>query len=694
MPALGYVRVKRIAELTELLILGWMLSGVASVAFGQTESNQSESRLPENPFLTRGSEDPGWRFIRGPHFDGHSPEINLANEWPAEGPPVLWTRELGKGYSAFVADRGRVYTQYQNLSSQYVICLDADTGATLWEHRYDWPFEAAGVYPGPRATPTLAGDFVYFASPDGAVGCLESSAGKPVWSRDLKKEFQGRGTDFGYACSPTVVDGLVVMPVGGESASLVALDPKTGNTVWKSGADPASYTPALPIRAGGKRFIVGYLQNALVVCELETGRQVARLSLSTGYDEHSAWPIYQEPHLWISGPFRGGSQLLNLKLSLDFASSVEPVWIKRNLSNDILSSVYVDGAIYGFDVVDAQAKTHRPTRGHFRCIDWLTGTEHWSNAALELRAPQASTAGQPRIGHASVIAADGKLFLFNDTGELILARANAAQYEELGRATVLSGEIVWTPPALHRGRLYLRNHSRAVCLYVGSPELLSGSLRERTLRVADVPQRPYQDWAATILGIEPEYSFDLPNPVAFRDWYVVALVGAFLPAILLAGVARWLIGRRLKTYSWFIAGSVAFVLGMVGTTFASRWRNEFVFTWPVCLFVAFVPIAWQVRMPNRNSSELLPSSRLRSGFVVANFLIVCAVYFLVCRRLSLVFEWAFLAGFPCALPFLLIARYCASRENRWFAAGTLFALVAAFSAFYWSSVALLWLRYL
>ena len=49
-----------------------------------------------------------------------------------------------------------------------------------------------------------------------------------------------------------------------------------------------------------------------------------------------------------------------------------------------------------------------------------------------------------RIGHASVIVADGKMLLLNDTGELILARASSQEYEELARTLILGGEICWT----------------------------------------------------------------------------------------------------------------------------------------------------------------------------------------------------------------------------------------------------------
>jgi hypothetical protein len=148
----------------------------APEAAAQPDSDAVAAR--ENPFLAPGEPDRGWPFIRGPDFNGHSAEIHLANSWPSEGPPVLWNRPLGQGYSAFTAAGNRVFTQYQTLGGQYVICLNADTGQTLWEYRYDWPYEAGGVYPGPRATPTLADGGVYFAAPSGMVGCLS-------WEGDL-----------------------------------------------------------------------------------------------------------------------------------------------------------------------------------------------------------------------------------------------------------------------------------------------------------------------------------------------------------------------------------------------------------------------------------------------------------------------------------------------------------------------------
>src|SRR5262245_18729411 len=135
-----------------LTVLAIFVGRLYSVAHAVRSGSGSEI-LP-NPFLDHTEVDRGWPFVRGPACDGHSPEIGLADHWPDSGPPVLWARDLGHGYSSFVTSTNCVFTQYQSLAGQFVVCLSAETGETVWEYRYDWPYEPAGLYPGPRATPT------------------------------------------------------------------------------------------------------------------------------------------------------------------------------------------------------------------------------------------------------------------------------------------------------------------------------------------------------------------------------------------------------------------------------------------------------------------------------------------------------------------------------------------------------------
>jgi len=620
-----------------------------------------------NPFLPPGQVDRGWSQVRGPSYNGRSPEIGLAESWAAAGPPVLWTRRLGQGYSGYTAIGSRVFTQIQTLSGQFVACLHADTGETLWEHRYDWPFEPAGLYPGPRSTPTYSDGFVYFTGTNGLVGCLSAEQGKLIWSVNVKQKYREQDTGFGYSISPTVEEGKVILPVSGTGASLVALDVRDGSVVWASGDAKASYTPALPITLNGERQLIALLENTLAGFELGSGRQLWSVDLSHGYDEHSAWPLYAEPYLMICGPFRSGSTLYHL------SSGAEPKRVRQStlLSNDIFSSLLIDGQVYGFDLKDVQAKAHRPSRGVFRCLDFQTGEKRWET---------------DRVGHATVLEADGKLILFNDRGELILARASPEEYRELGRVPILTGEICWTQPTLYRGRLYVRNQSQAACLYLGAAALRPGSTTLVPTTAADIPQTRYFD-LAMILGVEPEYAFDLPSQEWLRDWYLAGLLILGAAGAVTAVVKR-LFRRMEMTTSWWLFWGVAFMLGAAGTTLLSLARSEFTFTWPVCVFVAFEATVYQNGWGRRG---LLTRPLLQSYATAGLFVLLCLGYFLLCRRLSLVTEWAFLAGFPAALPCTLLASYLAQGRHR--AVVAIAGTVLSFTAYYWGSVALLAWKY-
>lgn len=638
----------------------------------------------------------GWPSVRGVTFDAHSSETNIAEAWPEAGPPVLWVREIGQGYSAFVAGGQRVFTQAQSLAGQFVLCLDADTGETIWEHRYDLPYESIGVYPGPRSTPTLAEDKVVFTAPDGMVRCLDVSNGRERWTVSLDERYGLLGTEFGYSCGPTIVGKLVLLPAGGPGASIVALHLDDGREVWKSGNDAASYTPILPIVRNGRTCAVGFLRNALVICDLQTGRQLARLDLSNGYDEHSAWPLYQEPWLWIGEPFRAGSTLLKIP---DCSSdpneagpvpTIETVWKSKLMSNDVLSSVLVDGHVYGFDIMDAQSKTQRPSRGYFSCQEFLTGKITWAVGSEHPRRDWKTRAADDSfIGQAGIVVADGKLIMLNEIGELILARINAERFEQLARATVLGGELVWTPPILHRGRIYVRNQSRAVCIYIGKPEELNES-SQPLLSIADVPQTEYVDWTGMLLAIEPEYAFDIPSDEWLWNWFVVSismLLGGHILGWLLTFRSRGIAAaqRRLLISRW-----TAFLGGCAGTTVLGHVAGEFIFTWPLALFVVS-----DVAISNSRSRGGAVSSRqrFREGLSLVLLAVTNLAFFWLCRRLSLVFEWAFLAGPLASLPLQALVARWRRRLGILAPLVTILLECLAFTAFFGLSVAILKWKY-
>ncbi len=604
----------------------------------------------------------GWPHLRGPNYNGVSAETGIAESWPKGGPPVLWRIELGDGYSGFAAVGSRLYTQYQSLAGQRVVCLDADTGERIWRRRYGYPWQPDSDWPGPMATPTLSGGKVYFAGAFGLVGCLDAQSGRLLWSVNVTEKFEGEGTEYGCACSPLVEDGRVYLPVGGRGVAVVALSAEDGSVVWQSGDYVASYSPAYPITVGGRRQIVTYLRNDVVAFDAKTGRELWSYPWSKGYDEHAAWPVYEEPYLLTASAFRQGAKVLRLGAGTEGATA-DLVWKSKELSNDIFSSVILDGHIYGFDLHDLQPRQTRRAKGRFKCIKLATGEVCWST---------------DRTGHTNVLAADGKLILFNEAGELILARATPERYEEFCRAQIFSGQVCWTSPTLHRGRLYVRNHVYAACIYLGQPDRLEPGLLKQpgaqTLQVRGLLSKLEKIWRGSHL-----YA---PTAGQMLKWYGYC-VGVIVAAGILALLANALVKRSRPRHALVAFRAVfwggLFVLGAAGTpvlTFASR---EFVFTWPSALFAVYQAVLVVGEGARKGSVR----ERYIARASVIAFACLCFGYYHLCRSLFVVMGYGFLVGILPAFPVAIVAARRMVGRGR--PASDLGWAMASFSVYFWAS---------
>ena len=605
-----------------------------------------------------------WPHLRGPACTAVSAETGLAQSWPAEGPPVLWCIDLGQGFSGFAAVGDRLYTQVQWRSGQHVVCLDAATGRRIWQCRYGWPWKPDSTWPGPMATPTVEGGRVYVAGALGLVGCVRARDGRMLWSVNVTETFKGRGTEYGYACSPLVEDGKVFVPVGGKGAAVVALSADDGAVVWQAGDWPASYSPAFPITAGGRRQIVVYLQNVVVGFDPSDGRILWHHRLSDGYDEHAAWPLYEEPYLLTAAAFRGGATVLRLG-----AGPPEVVWHSDVLSNDVFSSLVLDGHVYGFDLHDLQPRPERAAAGLFKCLDLATGHVRWAT---------------DRTGHTTVVAADGKLILWTESGDLILARASPEAYEELARAPVFPGEVCWTAPALYGRRLFVRNHTRAACLWLGDPNELTAA--QRGTATASLARPAGRDRAQPVWSGRALYA---PTLAHMRRWFAFSMLGVLAPSAALALLA-WLAARRkrpdralARARATFAAA--AFLLGAGGTVVASRAAGEFVFTWPVALFVAFQATALVAAGARYGGGSEMKRARWHSRAAIVGLAVLCGVYAYLCRELAIMMGYGFLAGLVPAFPVAALAAWrMRVRQRAW---ADLLWTAVSFSAYFWASAA-------
>ena len=130
-----------------------------------------------------------WPQFLGPERNGVYRGPALAKAWPAEGPPVVWQRPVGQGFSGPVVSGDRLILHHRVGARTIVECLDARTGRELWQagHPTDYRDEF-GFDEGPRATPAIAGGRVFTFGAEGRLGCWSLADGTAVWSVDTEKE--------------------------------------------------------------------------------------------------------------------------------------------------------------------------------------------------------------------------------------------------------------------------------------------------------------------------------------------------------------------------------------------------------------------------------------------------------------------------------------------------------------------------
>jgi outer membrane protein assembly factor BamB len=151
------------------------------------------------------SDKTAWPQWGGPSRNFVVDDRDLATTWPAGGPRRLWQRPLGEGFSAIVTDGRTLYTLFRDGAADVAIALDAATGATVWQTRYDAPFNetcSERLGPVPRAAPLIAGDRLVTTSAGGLMNSFDRQTGRLIWTVNLLAQNADEVRACGYAASP------------------------------------------------------------------------------------------------------------------------------------------------------------------------------------------------------------------------------------------------------------------------------------------------------------------------------------------------------------------------------------------------------------------------------------------------------------------------------------------------------------
>lgn len=374
--------------------------------------------------------------FRGPRGDGNFPDTGLLKQWPESGPKLVWSQQgLGAGYSSAVVAEGVVYVTGMDEQKQgFLYAFDEVKGALRWKCHYGAEMDKRGPAPaGTRGTPTVDGNRIYLTSSFAKLITVDVHQGRVLNRIDLLQRFNAEQAQFGYAEAVLVVGEKLICAPGGPDAALVALDKKTGATLWQTkGLGKASaYCSARLIKHRGQSIVVTMLKETLVGIDAETGQVLWQRACPHRFGVQPNPPLYRDGRLYTSSGMKAGGVMVTLTPD---GQNVSPAWTDTTLDCQMHGVVLVGGCIYG---------TAQASMKGLVCLDWQSGQVLWSNKDIK---------------RGVVVTADNMLYVYDEDGGVTLVQPSRDNYQPVSsfKITTGTGEH-WAHPTIANGRLYIRH---------------------------------------------------------------------------------------------------------------------------------------------------------------------------------------------------------------------------------------------
>ncbi len=440
-----------------------LLSLCAASAHAQTQSTNTPP--------ARANDNAHWPSFRGAHASGIAEGQNLPDVWGGESAThIKWkTRIPGLAHSSPIVWADRIYVttavsslgeatfrhglygdgdaaEDKSVQEWKVLALDKRNGKILWEHT---AFKGA-----PRekrhikatyANSTPATDGRYVVAFFGSQGLYAFDlAGRLVWKQDLgvldAGAYDAPDYEWGNASSPIIYRDLVIVQCDTQHEDFLwAFDIKTGKTVWRTSREelPSWGTPTIYPNPARVELITN-APNFIRGNDPLTGKELWRLGGSSKITAPT--PIFYEDLIVVASGrrpeapifvIRAGAQG-DLTLAEGQTASANIAWSKKQRGSYMPTPIIYRERLYVL-----------ANSGVFDCYDLKTGEEIY----------------RQRITHrgggfsASPVAADGKLYLSGEDGDLFVVKAGP-QFELL--ATNAMGELLMATPALAAGMMLVR----------------------------------------------------------------------------------------------------------------------------------------------------------------------------------------------------------------------------------------------
>lgn len=419
-----------------------------------------------------GSAAGSWPSFRGHRALGIAEGQNLPDQWNIKtGENILWRTSIpGLSHSSPIVWGDKVFvttaistdpkatfrpglygdgdaSKDRSVHKWMIYAIDKRSGKIAWERvaHQGQPIEKRHIKATyANATPATDGRIVVAWFGSQGVHAYEVN-GKFLWKVDLGRVDMGAYDiptyEWGPASSPIIWNDLVIIQCDTQTDSfLIGLDAATGKTIWKTDREelPSWGTPTVADTSAGSQLLTN-ASNFIRAYDPRTGKELWRLGRSSKITAPT--PLVSDDLIVVSSG-RGPERPIfvvrpnargDITLAEGKTASETIAWSRTGRGAYMPTPLVYQGRLYVL-----------ANNGTFDAYNLKTGEEIYRQRL-------------PAIGSgysASPVAADGKIYLTNEDGEIVVVGAGD-KFTHL--ATNSMGELLMATPALSEGVMYVRS---------------------------------------------------------------------------------------------------------------------------------------------------------------------------------------------------------------------------------------------
>ncbi len=397
-----------------------------------------------------------WPRLLGPNHDCRAAASDAEGFWPDSGLKQEWAFPKGKGWAPPVVAGERVLLFHRLEREEVLDCLDLNSGRSLWRMSYEAPYrDRYGSGDGCRTSPVVNGDQVWVFGITGILHCVELRSGRILWKRDLGADYSMRDNFFGHGSTPLIVEGKVIVPVGGsENRCVVALDAGSGAEKWVATHSwGAGYASAIPARYGSgsssKSCVLLFTggetrppSGGLLCLDTSSGKVLGEMAHRARIAEsvNAASPVLVSENKVLTTEAYGSGTMVS-EICED--GSLRKVWGTIKLGSQFLTPIARDGFVLGFDGQNSRL-------AELVCLDSATGDEKWRE----------DFGGQFGRGNLVDLGEHGVLAL-GESGELVRFKPTQEKAIVIQRVRLFEAPETWSIPVLAGRRFLVMQNERS-----------------------------------------------------------------------------------------------------------------------------------------------------------------------------------------------------------------------------------------